>query len=658
MSLFKLNANYEPSGDQPKAIEEIVNGLKSNLKHQVLEGVTGSGKTFAMANIIAKMDRPVLILSHTKTLASQLYSEFKTFFPENAVEYFVSYFDYYLPESYSPATDTYVEKSSKTNQDIELMRMSTMNSLLTRKDVIVVASVSAIYGALNPAEYQKSTFEIFLGQEFGHKQFINQLVKIKYDRNDTANTPGTFTVKGDTVIITPADAEGYLIRVDFMFDEIAAIQHIDPLNKTVIKSFKTYHIYPGEAYAVENSIFDTIIPKIENELEKRVAEFKKEGKFEAAERIHQRVKQDIDDMKNFGFCKGIENYSMYLDQRDFGETPYTIFDYFPKDGLIFIDESHMMVSQLGGMHGGDQSRKQNLVDFGFRLPSAKENRPLRFDEFENQVGMQRLYISATPGSYELDKTYGVVTKMYVRPTGLVDPIIEVRPELGQMDDLEEELKKQIAKNERTFILTRTKSNSEFLSNTLIEKGYKCAYIHSDHTTFERNEILRKLRKGVYDVVVGINLLREGIDVPEVSLVAVIEANMAGLSRDRSSLIQIAGRAARNANGRVIFYADTISNPMKEAIEDNKQKRQIQLEYNKKHNITPKTIIKPIPEPIQGHDIMNAVELVMNKTGKKGSESQIKDTIEELRKQMNEAAKAQDFERAIELRDIIIEMEKK
>ncbi|MEE3928117.1 excinuclease ABC subunit UvrB [Mycoplasmopsis ciconiae] len=661
MSIFKLKADYKPSGDQPKAIKELCEGIKENLQDQVLLGVTGSGKTFTIANVIKEFDRPVLVLSHNKTLASQLYSELKSFFPDNAVEYFVSYFDYYRPEAYIPSSDTFIEKTSQTNQDIELLRMSTVNSLLTRRDVIVVASVSSIYGALNPNEYQVNSFEIYTGMEFGFKNFLNKLVKIKYQRNDTDHVPGTFMIRSDSVLIAPADNDQYLLRVDFFGEEIENIVQVDPLSKNVIKRQKIFRIFPGEAYTVESSIYDKIIPMIREELNKRVEYFNKKNKLLESQRIYDRVNNDLDDLKEFGMCSGIENYSMYLDQRTFGQKPYTLFDYLPKDAIVFIDESHMMIPQIRGMYKGDYARKKNLVDYGFRLPSALENRPLKFDEFE-EINLQKIYISATPGEYELDKSAGVVTRLYVRPTGLLDPIIETRSTKNQIEDIYDSLIKQRENDQRSMILTTTKRQAEELSNYLISKKIKAAYIHSEHNTFVRNEILRKLRKGVYEVVIGINLLREGIDLPEVSLVMVLDADKESFMRNTTSLIQIVGRAARNANGKVILYCDSISKSMQQTIDDNNEKRKIQIEYNQLHNITPKTIIKPIPEPIQGHDISNAIEAIlakqqasskMSKSDKKSKE----EVIKKLREQMNQAAKELDYERAIELRDIILELEK-
>lgn len=662
MGIYKLHSNYEPKGDQPKAIKEIVENIKDGIDQQVLLGVTGSGKTFTIANVIKEFDKPVLILSHNKTLASQLYSELKSFFPENAVEYYISYFDYYRPEAYMPTTDTYIEKDSKTNEQIEILRMSAINSLLTRKDTIVIASVSAIYGALNPEIYKDSFFRFYTSMKISVKDFTKRLIQIKYDRNDVDQAPGEFTVKGDNIIIRPADSEDKAIRISFFGDEVDEIAEVDPVTKNVIKKVNIYNLSPGDAYATDNSIFDIVIPKIEKELEDRLKKFKNEGKVLELTRLNQRIKNDIDDMKEFGMCKGIENYSMYLDQRTFGERPYTIMDYFPKDSLMFIDESHMFVPQLNAMYKGDRSRKESLVEYGFRLPSALENRPLQFNEWETEFNFKKIFISATPGDYELDQTNGLVTRLYVRPTGLLDPEIIIKPTKNQIEDIYDTIIAQRQTGEKTIILTTTKRMAEELSTYLIERDIKAAYIHSEHNTFVRNEILRKLRSGIYEVVIGINLLREGIDLPEVSKVIVLDADKESFMRNARSLIQITGRAARNANGQAIFYADSISKSMKICIDDNKEKRELQIAYNKKHGIVPKTIIKPIAEPIHGHDIMNAVELILDKQKKSGDSQKMnkksKDMlIQEIKDQMNEAAKALDYERAIELRDILLELQK-
>ncbi|WP_232842154.1 excinuclease ABC subunit UvrB, partial [Mycoplasma tauri] len=581
---FELKSEYKPAGDQPKAIKEIVDGIENGLKSQVLQGVTGSGKTFTIANVIKEFNRPVLVLSHNKTLASQLYSELKGFFPNNKVEYFVSYFDYYRPEAYVPATDSYIDKTSKRNAELDAMRMSAVNSILTRNDTIVVASVSAIYGALSPYEYEENFMLIKQNQKIKRNDFIRMLIQKNYQRNDLVTEMGTFSVKGDTVYIMPAYTSEFMIRVDFFGDEIDTIVTINPLTKEKIMSHNELLIFPGDAYTVNNDIFKKTCELAKVELTERIDYFNKNNKLLEAQRIKERVERDLDSLSEFGTCPGIENYSMYLDDRTFGQRPYTLLDYFhDKNPLVFIDESHMMIPQLKAMYKGDRSRKQTLVDYGFRLPSALENRPLRFDEFESEFDFQKVYISATPDEYELDQTNGVITPLFVRPTGLLNPLITVKPTKGQVEDIYDELQKQKTKGERSLILTTTKTLAEELTRYFMERNEKIAYLHSEHKTFERNEILRKLRKGIYDCVVGINLLREGIDLPEVSLIMVLDADNESFFRSTRSLIQITGRAARNSNGRVIFYGDSVSKSMKEAIEHNTLIRKIQEEYNKKHN---------------------------------------------------------------------------
>ncbi|VEU71237.1 excinuclease ABC subunit UvrB [Mycoplasmopsis glycophila] len=662
MSIYKLKADYEPSGDQPSAIKQLVENIKEGVSEQVLLGVTGSGKTFTIANVIKNFDRPVIVLSHNKTLASQLYSELKSFFPENAVEYFISYFDYFRPESYLPSTDTYIEKDSKTNEQIEILRLSALNSLMTRKDVIVVASVSAIYGALNPEVYKDAFFRFYKSQKISIQEFNYALINSQYTRNDVDLKPSTFSIKGDVVLIHPADKEDLAIRVSFFGDEIEEIALIDPLTKNVREKVNIYTLSPGSEYATDKNVYQQIAPMILDELNKAIANFNKEGKLLESTRLNQRTKNDIDDMLEFGHCKGIENYSMYLDQRTFGERPFTILDFFPKDSLMFIDESHMFVPQLNAMYKGDRSRKEALVNYGFRLPSALENRPLKFEEWETEFNFQKIYISATPGDYELEKTDQVIP-LYVRPTGLIDPEIVIKPTKNQVEDIYDTIIKQRETGEKTIILTVTKRMAEELSTFLIEKGVRAAYIHSEHNTFVRNEILRKLRSGIYEVVVGINLLREGIDLPEVSKVIILDADKESFMRNARSLIQIVGRAARNANGQAILYADKITKSMQICIDDNAKKRELQIKYNKENNIVPKTIIKPIPEPIHGHDIMNAVELLLSKSqeGKniknKDSKKSKDEIIKQVKEQMNQAAKELDYERAIELRDILLELQK-
>ncbi|MGV2392938.1 UNVERIFIED_CONTAM: excinuclease ABC subunit UvrB [Campylobacter lari] len=658
MSIYKLKSDYAPAGDQPNAIKELVDRIKNNEKYQVLKGVTGSGKTFTIANVIKEFDRPVLVLSHNKTLASQLYSELKGFFPENKVEYFVSYFDYYRPEAFIVEKDAYIEKTSKRNLDLDAMRMSAVNSLLTRNDTIVVASVSAIYGALNPKEYLANFLTINVGQLIKRNDFLRELIRRNYARNDISLEMGNFSTKGDLVYIRPAFDDTFIIRVDFFGDEIDNISICHPVTRDAIKQLDEYIIFPGDAYTTNVDIIKKTCELVKLELEDRIKFFAKDNKLLEIERIKEKTTRDLDSLSEFGTCPGIENYSMYLDQRNFGQRPYTLLDYFmDKDPIIFIDESHMMIPQLKAMYKGDRSRKESLVDYGFRLPSALENRPLRFEEFEKEFDFQTIYISATPDEYELDKTHGVVTPLYVRPTGLLNPTIEVRPNKNQVENIYDELQKQKEKNERTLILTTTKRFAEELTRYFLEKKEKVAYIHSEHNTFERNEILRKLRKGIYDCVIGINLLREGIDLPEVSLIMVLDADQESFFRNTRSLIQIAGRAARNANGRVIFYADKMSKSMQETIDQNYEIRQIQENYNKKHNIVPKTIIKAIPEPIQGHGLDGSIEFYFKHL--KSEDGPVKYTkdelIKELKKQMEEASKELDYERAIELRDLILEL---
>ncbi|WP_029609042.1 excinuclease ABC subunit UvrB [Mycoplasma simbae] len=656
---YKLVSKYSPAGDQPKAINELVQNIKQGQKFQVLKGVTGSGKTFTIANVIAQFDRPVLVLSHNKTLASQLYSELKGFFPENKVEYFVSYFDYYRPEAYIPSSDSYIDKNSQTNKEIEAMRMSAYNSLLSDKNTIVVASVSAIYGALNPDEYSEQIFYIEVGQQWKRNDFLRELIQKNYKRNEVDNDLGTFSSKGDVVFIRPAHSDQFLIRVDFWGDEIDSISTCHPVTKSVFEKFKKYRIFPGDAYTVGADLTRQVVEKIGIELEKRIEYFAKNNKLLEAQRIEERTRKDMDSLSEFGVCPGIENYSRYFDRREENERPYTLLDYFKgQDPLLIIDESHMMLPQLRAMYRGDRNRKQTLVDYGFRLPSALDNRPLRFDEFEQAFDFQTIYISATPEQYELDKTYGVLTRLYVRPTGLLDPQIEVRPSTNQVEDIYDELQKQKTNNERTLILTTTKRLAEELTRHYLAKNEKVAFIHSEHNTFERNRILLKLRKGVYDTVIGINLLREGIDLPEVSLIIVLDADKEGFLRDTKSLIQIAGRAARNANGRVIFYADKISQSMQQTIEDNLEKRQLQIAYNIEHKIVPQTIIKDIPDSLLDDAKDEQISFYLSDNKSKNKDKKAKaELIAELKQKMNDAAANLDYEKAIEIRDIIIELEK-
>ncbi|VEU55849.1 excinuclease ABC subunit UvrB [Metamycoplasma orale] len=651
---FKLVSKYKPAGDQPKAIEQLVEGLKENKEHQVLLGVTGSGKTFTVANVIERMQRPALIISHNKTLASQLYSELKEFFPDNRVEYFVSYFDYYKPEAYIPKSDLYIEKVSKNSKILESMRMSAINALSIRRDTIVVASVASIYGEYNPNEYRKNFLPIEINQKIERSKIISKLIKIGYNRKKSELDRGDFDIKGDVLEIAPEYTNDYNLRIEFFDDQIEAISQIHPITKDKIKNLSSLTIFPSTTYTVKDEVMKNMIEEIKEELNERIEYFKKEGKLLEAQRIKDRVLNDIDSIEEFGYTSGIENYARYLDGRKPGQRPYSLFDYLPDDALVFLDESHLMIPQLQGMYEGDRSRKQTLVDYGFRLPSALDNRPLTLKEFES-FNFQKIYLSATPGDYELNKTYGEVVSQYIRPTGLLDPIIEIRSKDNQINDIYDNIKNQIAKNERTLILTTTKKHAEELSLYLKENKIKAAYIHDQFKTFERNEIIKALRLGKYDVVIGINLLREGIDIPEVSLICVLNADINGLSRNARSLIQIVGRASRNDHGKVIFYANTISSGMRECIQDNLTKRKIQEEYNVKNHITPKTIIKPITAPIQSSWVLEDIEGYFDIKDKNADVVYNKKYIDNLIRQMKKYSKENKFEEAILIRDHLFEL---
>ena len=651
---FKLVSKYKPAGDQPKAIEQLVEGLKENKEHQVLLGVTGSGKTFTVANVIERMQRPALIISHNKTLASQLYSELKEFFPDNRVEYFVSYFDYYKPEAYIPKSDLYIEKVSKNSKILEAMRMSAINALSIRRDTIVVASVASIYGEYNPVEYRKNFLPVEINQKIERSKIISKLIKIGYNRKKSELDRGDFDIKGDVLEIAPGYTNDYNLRIEFFDDQIEAISQIHPITKDKIKNLSSLTIFPSTTYTVKDEVMKNMIEEIKEELNERIEYFKKEGKLLEAQRIKDRVLNDIDSIEEFGYTSGIENYARYLDGRKPGQRPYSLFDYLPDDALVFLDESHLMIPQLQGMYEGDRSRKQTLVDYGFRLPSALDNRPLTLKEFES-FNFQKIYLSATPGDYELNKTYGEVVSQYIRPTGLLDPIIEIRSKDNQINDIYDNIKNQIAKNERTLILTTTKKHAEELSLYLKENKIKAAYIHDQFKTFERNEIIKALRLGKYDVVIGINLLREGIDIPEVSLICVLNADINGLSRNARSLIQIVGRASRNDHGKVIFYANTISSGMRECIQDNLTKRKIQEEYNVKNHITPKTIIKPITAPIQSSWVLEDIEGYFDIKDKNADVVYNKKYIDNLIRQMKKYSKENKFEEAILIRDHLFEL---
>lgn len=650
---FELVSKYQPTGDQPAAIQSLVEGIKAGKKEQVLLGGTGTGKTFTVSNVIAQINRPTLVLSHNKTLAGQLYSELKEFFPKNRVEYFVSNFDFYQPEAYIPGSDTYIDKSTKTNYEIEMLRSSAMNSLLEREDVIVVASVASIYGLGNPERYREMIFALRVGQVLDRRELLTYLVDRQYHRNDIEQTKGTFRVRGDVVEIVPGHTDNYFIRIELFGDEVERITEVDPMNGSILNAYSQYTIYPATGYVTTKEQMDYAANTIEEELEERLQFFLNENKLLEHERLEQRTRHDIEMLREVGMCPGIENYSRHIDGRKAGQRPYTLIDYFPKDFLLIVDESHVMLPQVRGMYNGDRSRKETLVEYGFRLPSALDNRPLQFNEFENIIN-QAIYVSATPGDYELEKVHGEVTEQIIRPTGLLDPLIEVRPSKGQIDDLLDEIHDRQEKNERVLITTLTIRMAEDLSGYLKELGIKVAYLHAQTHTLERTEILRDLRLGKYDVLVGINLLREGLDLPEVSLVAILEADKEGFLRNYRSLIQTIGRAARNENGKVIMYADQMTDSMNRAIEETQRRRAIQDQYNKEHGIIPKTIQKEIRDAIHGKETQDSVSEVLKK-GKKAPKKAKKQLISDLEKEMKAAAKALDFERAMELRDMIIEL---
>ena len=656
---FELVSDYKPTGDQPEAIKELTTGIEKGEKAQILLGATGTGKTFTISNVIAKVNKPTLILSHNKTLAGQLYSEMKKFFPHNAVEYFVSYYDYYQPEAYVPSSDTYIEKDASINDEIDELRHSATSSLMERDDVIVVASVSSIFGLGDPSEYHNHVVSLRVGQEIERDRLLRELVNIQFERNDIDFQRGRFRVHGDVVEVFPASREDKALRIEFFGDEIDRIREVDALTGEVIGDREHISIFPATHFLTSEEIMDRALPQIENDMKKQVKKFTDEGKLLEAERIQQRTTYDIEMLREMGYCNGIENYSRYMDGRKPGEPPYTLLDFFPKDFLLVVDESHQTMPQVRGMYNGDRARKQMLIDYGFRLPSALDNRPLKLAEFEKHVN-QVVYMSATPGPYEMAQTDHVVQQI-IRPTGLLDPTIEVRPVMGQIDDLVGEINKRIEKHERVFVTTLTKKMSEDLTDYLKDLGLNVKYLHSDIKTLERTQIIRDLRLGKFDVLVGINLLREGLDVPEVSLVAILDADKEGFLRNERSLIQTIGRAARNANGSVIMYADTVTDSMQKAIDETKRRREIQIAYNRKHGITPKTIIKPIQEAISSttktEDIgkeADSTEFTTKDFAKLNRDDQTK-MVEELTEQMRTAAKRLDFEQAATLRDTIMEL---
>jgi len=653
---FKLQSEFKPTGDQPEAIEQLTEGITSNEKFRTLLGVTGSGKTFTVANVVKNVNKPTLVLAHNKTLAAQLYSEFKQFFPNNAIEYFVSYYDYYQPEAYIPVTGTYIEKDLSINDDIERLRLSTTSSLLSgRRDVLVVASVSCLYGIGNPVEFKKNVIPIEVGQLISRTKFLHQLVTSLYSRTDVEIKSGTFKVKGDVVTIFPSYGENGF-RVHFFGDEIEEIEAIDLVSNQIIEKFEKLTIYPANLFVTSPDVLQNAIHQIQEDMVKQVDYFKEIGKHLEAKRLKERTEFDLEMIRELGYCSGIENYSRYLDGREAGTRPFCLLDYFPDDYLMIIDESHVTIPQTHAMYGGDRSRKENLVEYGFRLPAAMDNRPLKFEEFE-AIQNQTIYVSATPADYELQNTEGVFVEQIIRPTGLLDPKIEVRPSLHQIDDLIEEIQLRVEKDERTLVTTLTKRMAEELTKYLSRISIRCRYIHSDVDTLERVEIMQDLRKGIFDVLIGVNLLREGLDLPEVSLVAILDADKEGFLRSHRSLTQTIGRAARNVSGIAIMYADKITKSMQLTIDETDKRREKQISYNKKNNITPTQINKKIDETLSrkavaSYQYNNAIKEVAEQDLQYLAKSEIEKRIREKRKQMEEAAKSLDFIVAAQLRDEI------
>lgn len=648
---FELVSEYKPSGDQPEAIRELVSGLKEDKKFQVLLGATGTGKTFTISNVIAQVNRPTLVFAHNKTLAGQLYSEFKEFFPHNRVEYFVSYFDYYQPEAYLPKTDTYIDKNTKTNEELDMLRMAAVNSVLERRDTIIVASVASIYGASNPEQYRHMIFTLRSGQIIERNELMLALVHQQYKRNDTDPLRGTFRVRGDVIEITPGHTDRYLIRIEMFDDEVERICEVDPVTGHVNQSYQLYIIYPANGYATSMDIINHAADTIQEELDERLAYFDEQDKPLEKERLEQRCRYDIEALREFGVCPGIENYSRHIDGRKPGEKPYTLFDYFPDDFLLLIDESHATIPQVRAMYNGDKARKDSLVKYGFRLPSAYDNRPLTFNEFEDRIN-QVVFVSATPGDYEQEHSKENVVEQIIRPTGLLDPKIEVKPVTNQVDDLIEQIRIRVERKERVLVTTLTKKMAEDLTSYLKSLDIKVNYMHSDIKALERMEIIRKLRLGEFDVLVGINLLREGLDIPEVSLVAILDADKEGFLRSERSLIQTIGRAARNTDGTVIMYGDSLTDSMEKAISETNRRRSIQEAYNEEHHIIPKTIKKSIRDSIKAIQTENiGVEYKFEK------EEDIQSTISKLTDEMLEHASKMEFEQAAELRDKIKELEK-
>lgn len=648
---FELVSKFDPKGDQTKAIGELVAGIKRGDKEQVLLGATGTGKTYTISQVIAKLNRPTLVFAHNKTLAGQLYSEFKEFFPNNRVEYFVSNFDYYQPEAYLPTSDTYIEKSSMINQELDMLRHAAQNSVLMRRDTIVVASVASIYATADPSYYKDMLYVMRVGQEISRDDLMRDLIERQYKRNDFEQEIGSFRVRGDVIEIVRGDTNDFVVRVEFFGDEIERISEVDRITGHNKASYLIYDLFPATEYARNMTTMRRAADKIEEELQDRLAYFKEHDKLVEYQRLKQRTEYDLEALREFGMCSGIENYSMHIDGRSPNQRPYTLFDYFPKDFLFVVDESHVSLPQVRGMYNGDQSRKRTLVEYGFRLPSALNNRPMTFDEFR-EVQNQTIYVSATPGDFELEKVDHKVVEQIIRPTGLLDPTIEIKPSRGQVDDLVDQILERKQQNERVLITTLTVKMAEDLTNYLLETGIKVAWLHHETKTLERIEVLRDLRVGKYDVVVGINLLREGLDLPEVSLIAILDADKEGFLRSYRSLVQIVGRAARNEHGHVIMYADKITDSMRLTIDETNRRRKIQMDYNEKHGIIPQTIRKDVRDIIAGKE---TAELSKKVRSGKRNKRDVEELIARLEKEMREAAAILDFERAAQLRDVVLEL---
>lgn len=651
---FELVSPFQPTGDQPQAIEQLCSELEQGKKEMVLQGATGTGKTFTMANIIAKMNRPTLVFSHNKTLAGQLYSEFKELFPNNRVEFFVSNFDYYQPEAYVPKSDMYIEKTAAINEELDMFRESTLNSLLERRDTIVVASVACIYAASDPVEYKNMFMTIRVGETYDRNTLLKKFIELQYTRNDMEQTRGTIRVRGDVIDLTPSYTDQFNIRIEMFGDEIDRITEVDPLTGKTLNAYQFYNIFPASGYARSKQAMLRACNDIEEELEDRLKYFKDNNKLLEAERLEQRTRFDLEALRENGYCSGIENYSMHIDGRKPGQRPWNLFDYFPKDFLLFVDESHVSLPQIRGMYNGDRQRKSVLVEYGFRLPSALDNRPMTFDEFDGMIN-QVVYCSATPGEYELERVDHQVTEQIIRPTGLLDPLITVKPTKGQIDDISEALQERIKKNERVLITTLTVRMAEDLTQYLQERGFHIAYLHHETKTLERTQVIQDLRVGKVDAIVGINLLREGLDIPEVSLICILDADKEGFLRSQRSLIQTIGRAARNEHGEVYMYADNITDSMRIAIDETERRRKIQEAYNKEHNITPHTVVKKVDEVIRGKETKEmAAKYMLKKT--KTTKKDKAALLENMRAEMKDAAAHLDFERAAELRDMIYELQ--